>query len=90
MATHHIHVHLHHGMFNSETTADAGNFEENKHKREGGKFSSTGGGGAAPAPATGRSAFAAKHNPAAKAAAAKKPETEQEKLDRAREENPIL
>ncbi len=62
--THHIHVHLHdYGL----PTNDA--FEESKHKREGGKFSSTGGAGGAAAPqqATGVSAFAAKHkhNPAA-------------------------
>jgi len=47
-------------MFGGQSTADAGAFNEAKHKREGGKFSSTGGGGAAK-PATGASAYAAKH-----------------------------
>jgi len=84
MAHKHIHVHLHGGMFGSETTAteDAGAFTESKHKREGGKFSSTGGGGAAPKPATGAAAFAAKHKGGGESA--------QEKLDRAREEQPLL
>jgi hypothetical protein len=61
MATHtHIHLHLAPGMFGGMSTADG--FEESKHARTGGKFSS-GSGGAKPA--TGAAAFAAKHNPAA-------------------------
>lgn len=86
---HHIHIHLHRG---AAPTSDAGAFEESKHKREGGKFAS--GGGGAPAAPTGRVAFAAKHNPAARSARlGRKPvaeETEQEKLDRLRRESPLL
>ena len=95
MAT--IHIHLHGGMFGSKIT-DA--FEENKHARQGGQFASTngpGGGGATNRPATGAAAFAAKHNPAAKAAAAKSAagskgagENAQEKLDKSRREQPLL
>lgn len=56
MATH-IHLHLHPGMFGQQSTADAGSFEESKHKREGGKFATMSG----TAQATGRSAYAARH-----------------------------
>jgi hypothetical protein len=63
---HHVHIHLYHG---SHATQDAGNFEESKHKREGGKFASTGGSGGTHTPVTSASRFAAKHNPAAAAAA---------------------
>ena len=49
---HHIHVHLH----------DSGEFNEAQHKREGGKFSSTGGaGGGSAAPVSSAAKYAIKH-----------------------------
>ena len=83
MAQHtHIHLHLAPGMFGAESTADG--FEESKHARTGGKFSSSNGGSGAGAskPATGAAAYAAKHKGQG--------ENAQEKLDKSREENPIL
>lgn len=38
-----------HGWYETRSADDAGKFDENKHKREGGKFSSGGGGGKLPA-----------------------------------------
>ena len=88
MAKHtHIHLHLSPGMFESKV-ADA--FEESKHPREGGKFSSGSGGGGAAAP-TGKLAHAMKqkHNPAGGKRAAPEPSA-QEKLDKSRREDPLL
>lgn len=86
--THHIHIHM-----NGATDS----FEEGKHPRQGGQFASSNGPGSGGnnKPST-ASKFAAKHNPAAKAAAAAKAknlgggENEQEKLDKARQERPLL
>jgi hypothetical protein len=77
---HHIHVHLHDSWESTETeTQDAGEFSEAKHKREGGKFSSTGGPGGGAAPVTGARAYAIKHThrPAAAAKGAG-PQSEEE------------
>jgi len=86
MATH---IHLHIGPFGAKIT-DAAPFNESQHKRQGGQFATTGSAGGAATAAHGRAAFAAKHNPAAKAKAAAAEESTQEKLDRARREQPLL
>ena len=89
MAKHtHIHLHLHPGMFGSRV-ADA--FEESKHPREGGKFTSGAGSSGGAAAPTGKLAHAMKqkHDPAAGRRAASE-ESAQEKLDRARREHPLL
>jgi hypothetical protein len=91
MAEHHIHIHLHGGPFESQVQ-DAGEFNEAKHKREGGKFSSTGGSGGSSKPASTASKFAAKHNPAAKRLGHSEPgmSAEQEEYEKNKAENPLL
>ena len=92
MADRHIHIHLHGGPFESQVQ-DAGTFEENKHKREGGKFSSTGGGGGGSGGgASTASKFAAKHNPAAARKGQSSPgaSKEQEEYEKNKVANPLL
>lgn len=58
----HIHLHLHAGMFGAQSTADAGTFSEEKHKRSGGQFATSSGTSRVNVPATGAAAYAAKHS----------------------------
>jgi hypothetical protein len=79
----HIYLHLHPGMF-EQHVADAGAFEENKHKREGGKFATKTGTAPARTPATGAAAYAAKHSREAVEAA------RQAAHEKAKARNPML